>query len=89
VQSEGNVPIADQARHLRELRDAHGPVPGKTLLDAMIRSQDRIVAAHEPMISDVRLPDARRAWAAEAVRWASTDCALIRTHERVLLAALR
>ena len=89
VQSEGNVPIADQARHLRELRDAYGPVPAETLLDAMVRSQDRIVAAHESMISDARLPAARRAWAAEAVRWAGTDRALVQTHERVLLAALR
>jgi Phosphotransferase enzyme family len=89
IQAEGNVPVADQARHLRELRDAYGPVDPRTLLDAMIRSQDRIIAASKPMTRDARLSAARRAWAAEAVRWASADRDLLRASERVLLTALK
>ena len=36
IQSEGNVPLGAQAAHLRELRDAYGPVPPQALIDAMI-----------------------------------------------------
>jgi hypothetical protein len=38
------VPVNEQAAHLRELRDAYGPVPPEALIDAMIRSQDRAPA---------------------------------------------
>jgi hypothetical protein len=55
----------------------------------MIRSQDRIVHALEPVIRDPGHPAARRAWAHEAIRWASADRDLIRANEQVLLAALR
>jgi phosphotransferase family enzyme len=89
VQSEGNVPIADQARHLRELRDAYGPVGPETLLDAMIAGQNRIVDALEPVMRDTRQPASRRAWAEEAVRWATADRSLVRAIEPTLLAALR
>jgi hypothetical protein len=89
IQAEGNVPIGAQAAHLRELRDAYGPVPPQTLIDAMIRSQDRIVLHSRQAIRDSRNPAARRAWAEEAVRWASADQVLIRASEQVLLAALR
>jgi hypothetical protein len=89
IQSEGNVPVGAQAAHLRELRDAYGPVPPQTLIDAMIRSQDRIMRHSQQAIRDSRNPAARRAWAEEAVRWASADQELIRASEQVLLAALR
>ena len=35
------MPVDAQAAHLRELRDAYGPIPPEALIDAMIRSQDR------------------------------------------------
>jgi hypothetical protein len=89
VQAEGNVPVDAQAAHLRELRDAYGPVPPRVLIDAMIRSQDRIVLHSQQAVRDSRNPAARRAWADEAVRWATADQELIRTNERILLAALR
>lgn len=89
VQSEGNVPVPDQARHLRELRDAYGPVPPGTLLESMIRAQNRIVEALEPVMLDGRESPARRAWAREAVRWATADQNLTRAIEPHLLAALR
>lgn len=89
IQAEGNVPIDAQAAHLRELRDAYGPVPPQTLIHAMIRSQDRILLHSQQAIRDSRNPAARHAWAEEAVRWASADQELIRASEQVLLAALR
>lgn len=55
----------------------------------MIRSQDRIVLHSQQAIRDPRNPAARRAWAEEAVRWASADQGLIRASEQILLAALR
>jgi aminoglycoside phosphotransferase (APT) family kinase protein len=36
IQAEGNVPVDAQAAHLRELRDAYGPVPPPTLIHVMI-----------------------------------------------------
>jgi aminoglycoside phosphotransferase (APT) family kinase protein len=47
IQAEGNVPVDAQAAHLRDLRDAYGPVRPETLIDAMIRSQDRVVRHSE------------------------------------------
>ena len=38
IQSEGQVPIAEQARHLRELRDGYGDTEPEILLDAMMGS---------------------------------------------------
>jgi hypothetical protein len=83
------VPVGAQAAHLRELREAYGPVPQQTLIDAMIRSQDRILLHSRQAIRDSRNPAARRAWAEEAARWASADQELIRASEQVLLTALR
>jgi hypothetical protein len=89
IQAEGNVPIDTQAAHLRELCDAYGPVPPEALIDAMIRSQDRILLHSKRAIWDASYPDAQRAWAEEAISWASADQELIRANEQVLLAALR
>jgi hypothetical protein len=89
IQAEGNVPVSAQAAHLRELRDAYGPVPPQALVDAMIRGQDRILRHSRQALWDDRYPAAQQAWAGEAIKWASADQALIRANEQVLLAALR
>jgi hypothetical protein len=89
IQTEGGVPVHAQAAHLRELRDAYGPVRPEALIDAMIRSQDRIVRHSEQAVQGSRHPAARRAWADEAIRWATADRKLIRANEQTLLAALR
>jgi hypothetical protein len=41
IQSQCHVPIVEQARHLRELRDGYGGIEPENLLDAMMRSQTR------------------------------------------------
>ena len=89
IQSLGGVPVDEQAAHLRELRDAYGAVRAETLIFAMIRSQDRVVRQSEQAVRDARDPADRRAWADEAIRWATADKALIRANQQTLLAALR
>ncbi|MEV4111723.1 phosphotransferase [Nonomuraea sp. NPDC049695] len=89
IQSQGRVPIDEQARHLRELRDGYGAVEPERLLDAMVRSQTRIVDAEAANIDDPALTPARRRHAEAAVTWAATDRDLVRRHRRRLLAALR
>ena len=89
IQAEGNVPVDAQAAHLRELRDAYGLILPEDLIEAMIRAQDRILLHSERAIRDARYPAAQRAWAQEAVRWASAGQELIRANEQVLLAALQ
>ena len=62
----------------------------ETLIFAMIRSQDRVVRLSEQAVRDARDPAARRAWADEAIRWATADRNSIRfANEQTLLAALR
>jgi phosphotransferase family enzyme len=39
IQSLGRLPIVDQARHLRELRDGYGDVPADELVEAIVRRQ--------------------------------------------------
>jgi len=89
ILAQGGVPMHAQAAHLRELRDAYGPVEPETLIDAMTRSQDRVVRHSEQAVRRSRDPAARRAWADEAIEWATAGKGLIRAHEQTLLAALR
>ena len=58
IQSQGQVPITEQARHLRELRDGYGGTEPEYLLDAMMRSQTRIVDLETANLSNPRLPAA-------------------------------
>jgi hypothetical protein len=88
LQSEGPVPIAEQARHLRELRDGYGDIEPEILLDAMVRSLTRIVDMETVNRDDPRHSAARRRHAKTAIEWASADRALLRRHEAQLLAAL-
>jgi len=89
IQSQGGVPIGEQARHLRELRDGYGDIEPEILLDAVVASQARIVEAETANLGNPRLPAARRQHAKAAVAWAAADRALVRQHEVLLLAALR
>ncbi|GAA2832888.1 hypothetical protein ABT362_10235 [Nonomuraea rubra] len=60
VQAQGQVPIADQARHLRELRDGYGDVEPEPLVAAMIRNQERVIAAETPYTRTPNLPPTQR-----------------------------
>ena len=83
------MPIADQAAHLRELRDGYGDVEPEQLIAAMIRQQTRIVDRETANLSDFALAASRREHAKSAITWARSDRALIRKHQALLLSALR
>ncbi len=89
IQSQGHVPIAEQARHLRELRDGYGDIEPEILLAAMIGSQTRIVDLETANADNPRHSAARRQHAKTAIAWATADRALLRKHEALLLSALR
>lgn len=82
------MPVAEQARHLRELRDGYGDISPETLPGAMASSQDRIMTAETANLHNPRLPAARREHARAAIAWAAADRALLREHSAVLLDAL-
>jgi hypothetical protein len=89
IQTLGNVPIDDQAAHLRELRDGYGDVDPERLLDVMIQQQTRIVELETANLHNPRLGPTRHAHARAAIMWADSDRALIHQHYALLLSALR
>ncbi|MEU5696867.1 aminoglycoside phosphotransferase family protein [Actinosynnema sp. NPDC020468] len=89
VAAEGNVPVEEQAAHLRELRDGYGDVDPERLLDAVVRQQTRVVERETANLRDERLRPQRRAHAGKAVAWAESDRAVVRRHHALLLSALR
>jgi aminoglycoside phosphotransferase (APT) family kinase protein len=88
IQSQGHVPITDQARHLRELRDGYREISPEILMEAITSNQDRIVTTERANLSNLRFPAARRQHAETAIAWASADRALVTNHKSVLLDAL-
>ncbi|MBM7774999.1 hypothetical protein JOD54_005203 [Actinokineospora baliensis] len=88
VQAVGNVPIADQAAHLRELRDGYGEVAPDDLLAAMLASQSHIVDAETANLHEPTLSPTRRAHARRAITWAESSRAMTADHSTRFLAAL-
>ncbi|SPL93989.1 aminoglycoside phosphotransferase [[Actinomadura] parvosata subsp. kistnae] len=85
VQAEGQVPIADQAAHLRELRDGYGDVSPERLVEAMIGRQEHIIEAETARLRTRDLPPRRRRHAEAAIAWATADRALVLRHRAMLL----
>ena len=69
IQAAGNVRIADQAHHLRLLRDGYGYICGDELLDAILRAQTGIAEQESVIINNGGQLAARRAHARAAVDW--------------------
>jgi hypothetical protein len=67
IQSQGHVTIVEQARHLRELRDGYGDIEPEILLDAMVRSQTRIMDLETASLGNLRHSAARRQHAKTAI----------------------
>jgi len=88
IQSNGRIPIADQAQHLRELSDGYGSTSPRTLIEAMAASQVRILNLEIINADRVELPATRRQHARAAIAWAAADHAHLRRHETLLRAAL-
>lgn len=88
VQSQGRVPVAAQARHLRELRDGYGEVDGDVLVHAILRRHTELAEAEQANRQDPRSTADRRRHAAWAVQWATADRPVVERHQRQFLAAL-
>ncbi|MGX7669983.1 aminoglycoside phosphotransferase family protein [Plantactinospora sp. DSM 117369] len=88
IQSLGNVPIEQQAKHLRELRDAYGPVEPEQLLDMIVTRQTQIAETETVNASNPALTPTRRHHATAAVTWATNDRALVHRYRQTLLTAL-
>jgi hypothetical protein len=89
VQSVGNVPIDQQAIHLRRLRDGYGPVEAAPLLDMMLARQTQIADSETLIANDRSLSPARRLLAEEAVAWATGDRDLLHRNRTRFLQALQ
>lgn len=87
IQSTGNVPISDQARHLRELRDGYGDIAGD-LLSAILGRQAMIAGAEAINRDDPNLSPSRRAHAQRAIAWATADHNLVQCNLGLLRTAL-
>nr|WP_116178852.1 aminoglycoside phosphotransferase family protein [Kutzneria buriramensis] len=80
IQTVGNVPVADQVAHLRELCDGYGGLDLELVVAAMVERQTRLIDTERANAADADLSEARRDHARIAVAWA-TDCrALVREH---------
>lgn len=88
IQSQGGVPVAAQARRLRELRDGYGDVAGDVLVRAILRRQTEIATLEQANLADPRHSADRRSHARRAVEWATADRQLVEQNRRQLLAAL-
>jgi hypothetical protein len=77
IQTQGNVPLDDQARHLRQLCDGYGDVAADDLLDAMIEAQSRVAKRETAIADDPAIPDTRRAHAEWASSWARSNRSLV------------
>ncbi|WP_431843236.1 phosphotransferase family protein [Calidifontibacter indicus] len=89
VQAVGNVPLQDQARRLRQFRDAYDPLmSGRVFLNALLDQQERLARVESRMTTDTNCSEARRRHATEAVQWATNDASLVREHWDVFMTAM-
>ena len=88
IQSLGRVPVAEQARHLRELRDGYGDVEPDVLVRSILRRQSEVVETERTHLRDPASSAERRRHAESAIAWATADRRLVEQHERQLLGAL-
>lgn len=90
IRSTGNVPVTEQAQHLRELRDGYDPtVPAMDLLAAVAQAQHHVAEAEQRNADNDELPEWRRDHARVAIAWAHADAELLRTHQHTIAARLR
>jgi hypothetical protein len=88
IQSEGSVPITEQARHLRELRGGYGQIDSGDLIHAILRQQTLIETVESANKTRASLSPGRRQHAERAVAWAVTDRSLLQQHLRSFTDAL-
>ncbi|WP_198012412.1 aminoglycoside phosphotransferase family protein [Promicromonospora sukumoe] len=86
IQAVGNVPVPDQARRLRQVRDGYGISSDVDLLDAVLRQQSRMFKLSESARqgADARMREIHMA----ARDWAAADRALVLDNVAVFRRAL-
>lgn len=86
----GNVPIPDQARRLRQLREGYDPeLPPDVLIEAIFACQDSIIRIEGANTRDERLSDQRREHARAAVEWAGSCREVLSSNLPTFAEALR
>jgi aminoglycoside phosphotransferase (APT) family kinase protein len=88
VQSSGSVPVADQARRLRELRDGYGRGDAQILVEAIIHRQSEIARISERLSGRPGQTDRYYAHQQNAIDWATSDRRLVERHFETFAAAL-
>jgi aminoglycoside phosphotransferase (APT) family kinase protein len=89
IQAQGQVPISEQARHLRQLRDGYGGIEPQRLLDAIVRRQACIIYTEAANLTNPEITPARRRHAEAAIAWATADRHLVHRYKTLLLSALQ
>ena len=74
MQAAGNVPVPDQARRLRQVRDGYGLSETTDLIAAVLRQQERMITSSDrARQADPRTADLHMA----ARNWALADRSLL------------
>jgi aminoglycoside phosphotransferase (APT) family kinase protein len=88
IQSSGNVPIEDQARRLRDLRDGYGRGDAEALVRAIIHRQRFIARVAEMLAARPGHDQRYYAHQHRAIDWATADRRLTEQHFDMFVAAL-
>jgi hypothetical protein len=88
IQSKGNVPVSDQARHLSELHKGYGRGDGEALLRAILQSQLSIARTAEMLAARPSKSDDYYAHQQRAIEWATLDGLLVEQNFDFFLSAL-
>jgi phosphotransferase family enzyme len=89
IQSQGNVPIDEQAEHLHEVSRGYGDVQPEELLESVVHQQTYLADVEAANLEDPRHSPKRRRHAEAAVAWATGDRELVQRHKEFFLSALR
>jgi hypothetical protein len=88
-QTRPPLPLADQARRLRALRDGYGAGAAEELVAAVVARQRGIAEAAAQLLRRPGEPPAFYAQQRGAIAWADADREHVKRHAQTLVAALR
>lgn len=92
IQSSGNVPVTDQANHVRELAEGYDTstiqITAGDLLDHVLRVQQNLIDVEQKVLSHPGTTTKRAAHAETAMAWAASDREFLQCHRSQFDAAL-
>ena len=88
IQSSGNVPVVDQARHLRAVRDGYGRGDAQTLVESIIRSQRQTGDTAARLATRPAKSDHYYLHQQQAIEWATSDRQLTEQNFELFVTAL-